>query len=408
MTGLTVVMACAAFAGAAPPAAAQGGNVPFSPYIDVTNDTKSVTIDGEKLSYADYAIRAGLKRVTLAFVRGAGQYPGGVTCEPTWAGKDGTVGNGYLKSEINGLQNAGVTVTASFGGANGNMLAEECGSADDLANAYRKVRDVYGITNFDFDIEGNNDHGNALRVEALKKVQSDQKKLILSLTLASSPGNAQYAGGVNNIGIKVIKDFKDAGLETSYNLMVMDYGQWFYDTWNYDLAKMAIDSVDYFVTRQLPQFYNADDESARYARVVAIPHIGKNFATAPGAKPAVFALDDARKLIEHAQGKGMGGLSMWSVLKDQPCVGRGPEDPVQTNCHQLNEIGNPQPLSFAKLFSDVDTPGAPGITWLPIIPGAPVIPSMPGVRTGSASSGRSRARSTPTPAAGCIRGSSDK
>ena len=117
----------------------------FAPYVDMT-------------LYPTYNLvtamqTAGLKYFTLAFIVADSNNA------PAWGGYSTYEVNGgtfdqSIRTEISQVRQLGGDVSVSFGGENGQELAQAITSVSALTAAYQQVITAYGLTHIDFDIEG--------------------------------------------------------------------------------------------------------------------------------------------------------------------------------------------------------------------------------------------------------------
>lgn len=240
----------------------------------------------------------GLTSVTLAFVLGTGPDQIG------WGGlgslDNDTLANGTtISSMVAQLQQKGVDVTISFGGGYGQEPALSFTNAADLTAAYQSVIDKYNITSLDFDIEADaltNTAASHLRNEALVALEEANPDLSISYTLPALPT------GLNQAGLDLLAQAKADGVEIdTVNIMVMNYGA-YYDSG--DMGQDAIDAAEATIA-QLHQL-------GLDAKVAITPMIGQN--DIPGE---VFTLDDARQLVDYAEGNDhIAYIAMWSLGRD--------------------------------------------------------------------------------------------
>ena len=139
----------------------------FAPYIDVTRtaDFKLVELKN----------KYGLKSVSLAFALG-----GLAGCSPTWGGQM-AINDPKVINEVKAFKSAGGDVIVSTGGAMGPYLETSCGSAGDLANAYKKVLSAVGSTHLDIDIEASVPLDNMN--QALATLQKQNPDITVSYTM---------------------------------------------------------------------------------------------------------------------------------------------------------------------------------------------------------------------------------
>jgi hypothetical protein len=145
-------------------------------------------------------------------------------CTPTWGGLYGLDYNLYV-DQINTLRASGGDVIVSFGGYNGNELAQTCASVGALQTAYQKVVDTYKLTWLDFDIENGSSNAladvgaNALRNEALAGLQLANPGLRITYTVPVA------TTGLTAGATALLQDAKAKGVRVDVvNALAMDYG----------------------------------------------------------------------------------------------------------------------------------------------------------------------------------------
>lgn len=260
----------------------------FAPYIDVTL--------GVHRPLVDYYNLTGTPYFTLAFVIYSQAFNG-----PSWGGK---LPLDAFVEEVKELREAGGDVIIAFGGAVGPYLCQQAQSAEQLAQWYIQVIDMYNATYLDFDIEsGVNEN---VFIEALKIVQRERPWVKFSLTLPADPG----IGVARGYGL--IESLAKNGVEVDrVNPMTMDY------YWTPANAENAI-KVAENTFRQLKQIYPNKTDREIWGMIGLTPMIGTN------DDKSVFTLSDAQQLVEWAVQHGLRSLAFWSVDRDHP----GPEGEV--------------------------------------------------------------------------------
>eukprot|EP00887_Chlorella_sp_A99_P002551 scaffold6.g2551.t1 len=129
---------------------------------------------------------------------------------------------GKFGSKIRALRLAHGDVVVSFGGANGQELAQAIGDVDTLTAAYQSVIDLYKLAWIDFDVEGaavaeraSVDRRNA----ALVRIRAANPGLVISYTLPVLPS------GLTADGVGLLNSSRDHGFVPDViNLMTMDFG----------------------------------------------------------------------------------------------------------------------------------------------------------------------------------------
>ncbi|WP_432104517.1 glycoside hydrolase family 18 protein [Streptomyces sp. bgisy091] len=293
------------------------GGAGFAPYVD--------TSLYPAYDLLDTASRTGVKEFTLAFITSGGG------CAPLWGGVTG-LADDKVAAQISALRAEGGDVRVSFGGAAGAELALNCGSAAELAEAYGKVVDTYGLTKVDFDIEGGalpDTAANSRRSQAIAKLQEEHPGLDVSFTLPVLPE------GLTQPGVDLVADAAKNGVEIeAVNIMAMDYGP----AYSGDMGAYAVQAAT-ATQAQIKGVLGLSDAAA-WKSVAVTPMIGVNDVASE-----VFTVEDATQLVEFARGKGLGRLAMWSGTRDAQCPG-GAKPAADPTCSSIVQ----EPLAFTKAF----------------------------------------------------------
>ncbi|MCZ7460124.1 glycoside hydrolase family 18 protein [Streptomyces sp. WMMC940] len=301
---------------ATPPTGGSGGR--FAPYID--------TSLFPAYDMLDTAARTGVKDFTLAFVTAGGG------CTPLWGGVT-DLANDRVAAQITALRAEGGDVRVSFGGAAGRELALNCTSPGDLAAAYGKVVDRYGLTKVDFDIEGAalpDAAANTRRSQAIAQLQKKHPGLDVSFTLPVMPE------GLTQPGVDLLADARRNGVRIdAVNIMAMDYGP----AYSGDMGTYAIQAAT-ATQAQIKGVLGLSDAAA-WKTVAVTPMIGVNDVTTE-----IFTVDDATQLVGFARSKGIGWLAMWSSTRDRQCPG-GVKNSADATCSSILQ----EPLAFTKAFA---------------------------------------------------------
>ncbi|MFJ8614439.1 cellulose binding domain-containing protein [Streptomyces clavifer] len=290
----------------------------FAPYID--------TSLYPAYDLLDTAGKTGVKEFTLAFITSGG------SCTPLWGGVTG-LGDDKVAAQIGALRAGGGDVRVSFGGAAGAELALHCSTPAELATAYGKVIDTYGLTKVDFDVEGGalpDTAANSRRSQAIAQLQKSHPGLDVSFTLPVMPE------GLTQPGVDLIADAKKNGVRVdAVNIMAMDYGA----SYSGDMGDYATQAAT-ATQAQIKGVLGLSDTAA-WAAVAVTPMIGVNDVVTE-----IFTVEDATQLVKFAQEKKIGRLSMWSGTRDKQCAG-GTKPAADATCSSILQ----EPLAFTKAFS---------------------------------------------------------
>ncbi|MET7517411.1 chitinase [Streptomyces sp. NPDC005480] len=287
-------------------ASAPSSSSPFAPYVSAT-DASELDAAGSPSAY------------NLAFTIADGS-----SCTPTWNGTE-AVGDATVKKRISALESSGATVRVSFGGASGRELAETCGSASALADAYAATLDAAGATQADFDIEGDalkDSDSVTLRSKAIALLQKKRADLSVSFTLPVMPS------GLDADGVALLESANDQGVKvSSVNIMTMNYGR----SYTGDMGDYAITSAK-AAHAQLADIFGLSDRNA-WRGLAVTPMLGTN-----DIDKETFTLSDAAQLRAFAETKELAWVSMWSTFRDQQCSSAGTSsDDALTNCSGVQQ-----------------------------------------------------------------------
>ncbi|GGT91726.1 glycoside hydrolase family 18 protein [Streptomyces lateritius] len=302
----------------ATPTGAPGAAAKFAPYVDT-----SLYPSYDLIATAD---ATGVKEFNLAFITSGG------ACAPLWGGVT-DLANDKVASQIGALRAKGGDVRVSFGGAAGHELALNCSTSSALAAAYGKVVDQYRLTKVDFDVEGAalpDTAANTRRSQAIAQLQKSHPGLNVSFTLPVMPE------GLTQPGVDLLADAKKNGVRVdAVNIMAMDYGP----AYSGDMGQYAIQAAT-ATQAQIKGVLGLSDAAA-WKAVAVTPMIGVNDVTTE-----IFRVDDATQLVDFANSKGIGWLSMWSSTRDKQCAA-GAVNHADATCSSILQ----QPLAFTKAFS---------------------------------------------------------
>jgi hypothetical protein len=255
-----------------------------APYIDTTLGFDMVRM----------AALTGVRNYTLAFLVSGGG------CSAVW-GDQARFPLGYYNEQISALRSMGGDVIPSFGGYNGIELAQACGSADALQNAYQQVIDAYQLTWIDFDIEDGpsgairDGAANARRNAALVGLQAANPNLKITMTLPVA------TTGLTAAGQTLLRDAKCAGVSlSSIAILAMNYGGT-----QADMGGVTVTASN----ATLSQLATLGLSSVKLGITV--------MAGVNDVAGEVFSLADTDTLVTYAKGNSnVGLLSMWSANRD--------------------------------------------------------------------------------------------
>ncbi|TDC90424.1 chitinase [Saccharopolyspora aridisoli] len=246
---------------------------------------------------ADVMNATGIKDFTLAFINSDGG------CNPAWDGQRPL--DGQDKATIDAIRGAGGDVIPSIGGYSGTKLGEVCADAQQLAAAYQKLIDAYGLKAIDIDIEATEFEGQASRdkvVEALKIVKEANPGLLTVVTFPTT------TTGPNENGKAMFAKAAEIGA----NIDV-----WTQMPFDFNGSDMAADTIS--ATEGLKEALKASfgyDDADAYAHSGISSMNGKTDVEGELVDQAAF-----QEMADYAKEKGLGRFTFWSVNRDRPCSG---------------------------------------------------------------------------------------
>ncbi|OEU85754.1 chitinase [Streptomyces abyssalis] len=276
---------------------------------------------GNPPNAADLMKETGLTQLTMAFILSDGG------CSPAWDGSRPLEG-GQDAQTIKAVQDAGGDITPSIGGWSGSKLGEVCSNAQDLAGAYQKVIDAYGLKSIDVDIESTEVENPEVRqrvIDALKIVKEKNSGIKVYLTFGTTPQ------GPNANGKDLIQKGADAGLDVDgWTVMPFDFGDG-----TTDLAAATKSAVD-GLAKTVGEAYGISTDEA-YGKVGFSSMNGKTDVEGESVSPSDF-----QEMVDYAKERGLARASFWSVNRDRPCDGGGAD-----SCSGVDQ----QPWEFSKILA---------------------------------------------------------
>jgi hypothetical protein len=257
----------------------------------------------------------------------------GNVCRVSWNSRQ-PVGL-WMQASINALRAIGGDVGVAFGGED---LARACPTARRLQDQYRLALEIYGLTQCDFDIEGNNlssTRVNQRRNRAIaglqREVARQGRQLTLSYTLPVG------LSGLTPVEMNLLRDALRAGVTLArVNVMTMNY--YTRDAPGNRMAQNAMRAA-HNVVRQLHQLYPDKPPARLWGMLGLTPMIGVN-----NDRREVFTLQDARTLLTFARHHHLARLAFWSIQRDGRC-GRGEVAP-----HLCSGVAQ-RPYQYARTFA---------------------------------------------------------
>ena len=285
---ITLIAVSAATMTASPAGAAASAPMAVAPYL---YNGWGNPPDPTKITNA-----TGVKWFTLAFVLSKGN------CNPQWDGSRPLTG-GVDQKTVNTVRGNGGDVIPSFGGYSGNKLESSCSSAGELAAAYQKVIDAYGLKAIDIDIEADaysNPTVQQRTVDALKTVKADNAGLKVYITIGT---------GQSGPDTSLINRAASSGLSVdAWAIMPFDFGGAGQNMGN--LTKQAAEGLK----SALKSAYGySDDQAYRDMGISSMNGITDNNET--------VTVNDFQTILAYAQQHHLARLTFWSANRDRPCTG---------------------------------------------------------------------------------------
>jgi hypothetical protein len=242
----------------------------------------------------------GVKWFTLAFVLSNGY------CNPQWDGSRALTG-GVDQQTVNTVRAGGGDIIPSFGGYSGNKLESSCSSAGELAGAYQKVINAYGLKAIDVDIEADaysNPTVQQRTVDALKTVKSNNPGLKVYITIGT---------GQSGPDTSLINRAASSGLTVdAWAIMPFDFGGAGQNMGN--LTNQAAEGLKNALKNA---YHYTDDQAYRDMGISSMNGITDQNET--------VTVNDFRTILAYAQQHHLARLTFWSANRDRPCTG-GPAD----------------------------------------------------------------------------------
>ncbi|PKW11411.1 Glycosyl hydrolases family 18 [Streptomyces sp. 1222.5] len=242
----------------------------------------------------------GVKWFTLAFVLSNGY------CNPQWDGSRPLTG-GIDQQTVTTVRANGGDVIPSFGGYSGNKLESSCSSAGELAAAYQKVVNAYGLKAIDIDLEADA-YGNPTvqqrTVDALKTVKADNPGLKVYITIGT---------GQSGPDTSLINRAASSGLTVdAWAIMPFDFGGA-----GQNMGNLTTQAAEGLKSALKNAYHYSDDQAYRDMGISSMNGITDNNET--------VTVNDFRTILSYAQAHHLARLTFWSANRDRPCTG-GPAD----------------------------------------------------------------------------------
>jgi hypothetical protein len=253
----------------------------------------------------------GVKWFTMAFVLSNGY------CNPQWDGGRPLTG-GVDQNTVNAVRNAGGDVIPSFGGYSGNKLESSCSSAGELAAAYQKVINAYGLKAIDIDIEADA-YSNATvqqrTVDALKTVRANNSGIKLYVTFGS---------GQSGPDSSLVNRAASAGLTVDgWTIMPFDFGGA-----GQNMGNLTMQAAEGLKNTVRNAYGYSDDVAYRHSGISSMNGITDNNET--------VTLNDFNTILGYANQHHLARLTFWSANRDRPCSSAYPNNDTCSGVSQQN------------------------------------------------------------------------
>ncbi|MFD4524437.1 ricin-type beta-trefoil lectin domain protein [Streptomyces sp. NPDC058470] len=243
----------------------------------------------------------GVKWFTLAFVLSNGY------CNPQWDGGRALTG-GVDQTTINTVRAGGGDVIPSFGGYSGNKLESSCSTAGELATAYQKVINAYGLKAIDIDIEADAYSNTTVQqrtVDALKTIKANNPGIKVYVTIGT---------GQTGPDTGLINRAAASGLTVDgWTIMPFDFGGA-----GQNMGTLTVQAAEGLKTALKNAYKYTDDQAYRDMGISSMNGITDVNET---VTPANF-----ETILAYAQQHHLARLTFWSVNRDRPCSGSYPND----------------------------------------------------------------------------------
>jgi len=303
--------------------ATAAGYSAFSPYQDVTINAHwdSKTNSMQPMSLLPVSEAGHINSYHLAFITDAG------SCQPAWGAQSSYAVSAKWGTQLtDSLRANEIAYIVSFGGASGDDISKACSEAQLIA-ALDQVMQTYQPQGLDFDIENGSTNVPKL-MQALSQFQNHYPTTSLSFTLPVLPE------GLTGEGKSVVLKAKESGLNFHVNIMAMDFGP----AYTNDMGEYAIQAAT-ALNQFLTSLYPEKSPEAIWGMIEVTPMIGVN-----DVNVEQFTLTNADTLRRFASKNALGGLSMWSVMRDHPCADHWASPICSGNDLQKT------PYEFARMF----------------------------------------------------------
>ncbi len=243
----------------------------------------------------------GIKAFTMAFVNSGGG------CNPAWDSESGLTG-GVHASYIAQIKAAGADVIPSIGGWSGNKLGPNCATTTDLAGAYQKVINAFGLKAIDLDIENTDEFENTAVQDkilgALKIIKQNNPSVKTIVTFGTSTTGPTY------YGTRLVQQAKALGSNIDvFTQMPFDFGG------GSDMYTATVNASEGLKTLLKTTFGYTDAQ--------AYSHMGISGMNGLSDQQENTTTDTWTRIRDYAKSKGFARFTFWAVNRDRGCAGGG-------------------------------------------------------------------------------------
>ena len=239
----------------------------------------------------------------------------------------------FAKANIGLLKSRGIQYTVSTGGQKDVFTCSSKTGAEKFLNRYLTPQ-LQGL-DFDIEVEMSTDQLSDL-MQSVLHLQTNNPKLTISFTLASSASTGSDASSINKLGKSVLTAARNVGLKFVVNLMTMNYGptpsQWICVVDGNQKCDMGASAIQ--AAKNLNKMHGVP-----FTEIALTPMIGMNdIAT------EIFTISDMKKVLKFGAKVGLAGLHYWSFDRDRQC----PDSPVVASptCSSVEQ----RPLQYYNLL----------------------------------------------------------
>lgn len=209
-------------------------------------------------------------------------------------------------------------------GWSGNKLESSCSSAGELAAAYQKVINAYGLKAIDIDIEAAAYDSPTVQqrtVDALRTIRANNPGIKIYIT---------FGTGQNGPDTGLINRAASSGLTVdSWTIMPFNFGGA-----GQNMGTLTVRAAEGLKTAVKNAYGYTDDQAYRATGISSMNGITDNSETVTVA--------DFRTILGYAQQHHLARLTFWSVNRDRPCTGGGAD-----TCSGIGQ----QPWEFTGVFA---------------------------------------------------------